>query len=120
MSHVYDNVPLKPFKRDKLAIEQKGSSRISTIQKQEDEKKRKGSADFLKTCSEVQKKTKSKSISEMFFKGKLPQKRMCVFEWTLVQIERNVASDSLHHAKFYCSFNATLGTNFVFVAQFSI
>ncbi|XP_048517887.1 sodium-dependent noradrenaline transporter [Dendroctonus ponderosae] len=73
MSHVYDNIPLKPFKRDKLAVEQKSSSRISTIQnnlKQEDEKKRKGSADFLKSCSaQVQKKTKSKSISEMFFKG---------------------------------------------------
>ncbi|XP_050293388.1 sodium-dependent noradrenaline transporter-like [Anthonomus grandis grandis] len=75
MSHIYDNIPLKPFKREKYEPEQKSSSKISTVQKnlrqeeQEEEKRRKGSADLLRSCTGlVQKKTKSKSISEMFFR----------------------------------------------------
>ncbi|XP_066249427.1 sodium-dependent noradrenaline transporter-like [Euwallacea similis] len=68
MSHVYDSIPLKPFRR--AMAEQKKISTVQNNLKEEDEKRqqRKGSADILRSCAKP-KKPKSRSFSEMFFKS---------------------------------------------------
>lgn len=74
MSHVYDNIALKPFKKDRTVVEQKTSAKISTVQnnmKPDEEKKvRKGSADILRSCAAKYKKSKSNSFSDVNFKSK--------------------------------------------------
>ncbi|KAF7281952.1 hypothetical protein GWI33_003974 [Rhynchophorus ferrugineus] len=76
MSHVYDNIPLKPFKNEKTVAEQQQGSattKIKTIQNNlaQEERKRKGSEDVARSCSlKMRKKPKStRSLSDVFFKG---------------------------------------------------